>query len=159
MDNWLDAAAADFFPTPPADLAFGQVRLHFVRIVPGDVSRGFVPGYHFRILLADGSDAGHINFRVGNTDHIRICAGHIGFEILEPFRGHAYAGQACRAIAPFVRTFYDAVIITCNPDNHASRRTIEHLGARFLEEAPVPPHYPNFKRGSRIKRRYEWMFK
>jgi tagatose 1,6-diphosphate aldolase len=149
-------AKLDYFPTPPDDLSFDQVRLHFVRIVPGDVSRGFVPGYHFRILLDDATEVGHINFRVGDTDHVRICAGHIGFEILEPFRGHAYAFQACRAIARFVRTRYAAVIITCDPDNHASRRTIERLGARFVDEAAVPRHDPHFKRGSHIKRRYQW---
>jgi hypothetical protein len=30
------------------------------------------------------------NFRVGNTEHVRVCAGHIGFEILEAFRGQGY---------------------------------------------------------------------
>ena len=145
------------FPTPPDTLSSGEVRLRFVRVVPGDPSRDFVPAYHFRILLSDGSDVGHINFRVGDTEHVRLCAGHIGFEILEPFRGHGYALQACRAIASFVRLFYGAVTITCDPDNLASMRTIERLGASFADEVPVPPHDPHFQRGSRSKRRYRWI--
>jgi tagatose 1,6-diphosphate aldolase len=144
------------FPFPPAELSFGQVRLRFVRVVPRDESRGLVPYYHFRILLADGSDAGHLNFRVGDSDHVRVCAGHIGFEILERYRGHGYARQACHAVAPFVGLFYDDVTITCDPDNHASARTIEKLGAMFVDEVPVPPHDPHFLRGSRAKRRYRW---
>jgi len=144
-------------PAPPDTLSHGQVRLRFVRIVPGEPSRGFVPAYHFRILDASGSDAGHLNFRVGNTEHVCICAGHIGFQIIEPFRGHGYALQGCRAIAPFVRTIYDAVIITCNPDNYASVRTIERLGAAFIDEVPVPPHDPHYQSGSHRKRRYRWM--
>ncbi len=144
------------FPIPPDMLSSGAVRLRFVRVVPGDPSRDFVPAYHFRILLSDGSDVGHINFRVGDTEHVRLCAGHIGFEILEPFRGHGYALQACRAIASFVRSFYGAVTITCDPDNLASIRTIERLGASFADEVPVPPHDPHFQRGSRSKRRYRW---
>ena len=141
---------------PPATLSSGEVSLRFVRVVPGEPSRGFVPYYHFRILAADGADVGHINFRVGDTDHVRVCAGHIGFEILEAFRGHGYALQACRAIAPFVSSVYDAVTLTCDPNNHASRRTIERLGACFIDEVAVPAGDPHYARGSRSKRRYKW---
>jgi predicted acetyltransferase len=64
--------------------------------------------------------------------------------------------QACHAIAPFVRSIYRSVTITCDPDNLASRRTIERLGAKFVDEVAVPPHDPHYQRGSRIKRRYRW---
>jgi len=119
------------FETPPDTLSFGEVSLRFVRLIPGDPSRDFVPAYHFRILLSDGTDVGHINFRVGDTEHVRVSAGHIGFEILELFRGHGYSLQAFCAIAPFVRSIYDAVTITCDPDNQASRRTIEPFGSAY----------------------------
>ena len=145
------------FPDPPDNLVFGDVRLRYVRVVSGDPSRNLVPAYHFRILVKDGSEVGHINFRVCDSAHVRFCAGHIGFEILEPFRGHGYAHQACRAAALFIRLFYDAVTIMCDPDNLASIRTIELLGASFSDEVPVLPHDPHFQRGSRRKRRYVWM--
>ena len=143
-------------PVPPETLSCGQVTIRFDRIVPGKPSRGFVPYYHFRILITDGPEVGHINFRVGDTEHVRVCAGHIGFEILESFRGHGYALQACRAIAPFVHSIYDAITITCDPENFASMRIIERLGASFIEEVAVPPHDPHYHRGSRSKRRYTW---
>jgi tagatose 1,6-diphosphate aldolase len=66
------------------------------------------------------------------------------------------AFQACRAIAPFVRSFYSTVIITSDTDNQASIRTIERLGASFVDEIAVPPHDPQYQRGSRGKRRYRW---
>jgi tagatose 1,6-diphosphate aldolase len=141
---------------PPETLSSGEVTLQFVRVVPGEPSRGFVPYYHFRSLAADGSEVGHINFRVGDTNHVRLCAGHIGFEVTEAFRGHGYALQACRALAPFVRSIYESVTITCDPDNLASMRTIERLGARFVDEVVVPENDPHYQRGSRIKRRYKW---
>ncbi len=150
------SARINTFPTPPEGLAFGGVRLHFGWIIPGDASREPVPAYHFRIFIAEGTDAGHLNFKVGDTAHVLGCVGHIGYEILEPFRGHGHAWQACRAVAPFVRLFYDAVILTCDPDNHASIRTIERLGAQFVDEVRVPPHDPQYLRGSRRKRRYRW---
>lgn len=144
-------------PTPPAALFFEEVTLRFIRVVPGEPLRGMVPYYHFRILAVDGEDVGHINFRVGDSEHVRLCAGHIGFEIAEGFRGRGYALQACRAIAPFIRSVCGAVTITCDPDNIASSRTIERLGARFVDEILVPVGDPHYERGSRTKRRYRWM--
>lgn len=143
-------------PAPPANLIFGEVRLQFVQLVAGDVSRGFAPFYHFRILVNGTVDVGHINLRIGETVHVRRCAGHLGFEIFEAYRGRGYAFKACKAIAPFVLWFYDSVIVTCDPDNEPSRQTLERLGAAFLDEVPVPEHEPAFARGSRTKRRYQW---
>jgi predicted acetyltransferase len=143
-------------PAPPHDLAAGDVVLRLDSTVPADPSRDHVPYYHFRILTIEGLDIGHINFRVGNTDHVRFFAGHIGFMIHEPFRGHGYARQACEAIVPLVRTVCENVIITCDPDNIPSRRTIERLGGVFIDEVAVPPDDPHFQQGSRCKRRYAW---
>jgi len=143
-------------PGPPETLSSDDVLLRFVKVVPGELSKGFVPFYHFRIMTVGGTDVGQINFRIGDTEHVRVCAGHIGFEIDKSFRGHGYAFQACRALAPFVRSMYETVIITCDPDNQASRRTIERLGARFMEEVAVPPDDPHYQQGSRRKRRYTW---
>lgn len=144
-------------PTPPDDLHSGDVWLRLDRVVPGVPSLGHVPYYHFRILVADGADVGHINFRVGDTDHVRSFAGHIGFGVLESCRGHGYAFQACNAIAPLVRSIVETVIITCDPENIASIRTIERLGATFIDEVAVPPNDPHYEQGSRFKRRYVWV--
>jgi predicted acetyltransferase len=143
---------------PPAEmvLASGRVKLKFNQIVPADGRPGVVPYYRFLVFTVDGTEAGRISFRVGNTDHVKIIVGHIGYEIAEAHRGHGYALQACQAIAPFVRKTYSSVIITSDPWNLASVRTIERLGAVFLGEVPVPPEDPQYARGSRRKRRYRW---
>ena len=143
-------------PSPPEGLEFGAVSLHFVRIIPGNAPLGFVPSYFFRIETDGGINVGQISFRVGETDHVRICAGHIGYEIFEAYRGNGYAGQACRALGPFIRELSRTVLITCDPDNPASKRTIERLGARFVNEVDVPPNDPHYARGSRRKLRYQW---
>jgi len=145
----------DSLPKPPDQLSCENVTLRFARIVIGDVTRGLVPYYHYRIF-AGGIDVGHINLRVGDTEHVRLCAGHVGFEIAMAHRGHHYALQACRALAPFARSISPDILLTCDPDNLASRRTIELLGGVFLGEVPVPPHDPHYLRGSRAKRRYLW---
>jgi len=143
-------------PPAPDTLVCGQVTLRFVELVPGDAEEDLVPSYHFRILLTDDKDVGHINFLIGDTGHIRNCAGHIGFAIHEAHRGHGYARLACQAIARFVRTIYDDVLITCNPDNHASRRTIERLGAEFIDEVNVSAADAHENPQARRKRRYRW---
>ena len=144
-------------PVPPETLSHGEVMLRFARIVFGDQSRGHVPYFHYRIIIPVGMDAGHINFRVGDTDHVRNYVGHIGFEVAEWFRGNNFALKACQALAPFVRSVYKTVIITCDPDNYPSRCTIEALGALFMDEVDVPTDDPHYASGSRRKRRYAWI--
>jgi predicted acetyltransferase len=143
---------------PPAGtvLASGRVKLKFDRIVLADGRPGIVPYYRFLIFTADGMEVGRISLRVGNSNHVNIIVGHIGYEVVEAHRGHGYALQACLAIAPFARKIYPSVIITSDPGNLASVRTIERLGAVFLGEVPVPPDDPQYARGSRRKKRYRW---
>ena len=91
-------------PEPPQELAFGAVRLRFGHIISGDSALGYAPAYHFRILVGGDSDAGYIHFRVGESEHVQIVAGHIGYVIDPAHRGHGYAGgrlpRHC-AIRPF----------------------------------------------------------
>lgn len=143
-------------PDPPTDLRFGEVTLVLAAIVPGGANPKFVPYYYFQIIREDGQQVGHINFRVGDTPHVEFAAGHIGYEVRIPFRGHGYAYQACRAIEPVIRMFYESVLITCDPDNTPSRKTIERLGAIFMDEHAVPADDPHFQRGSATKLRFRW---
>ena len=143
-------------PLPPTDLAFGEVRLAFATILPGQPEFGIVPSYHFRILGGDGTDFGYLNVRIGDSEHVRLYAGHIAYSIEQAQRGHGYAGQACRAVARFVRTLYPETILTTDPGNHASMRTIEKLGAEIIGKFRVPPKDPAFLGGSRWKLRYLW---
>jgi tagatose 1,6-diphosphate aldolase len=140
----------------PANLSGEGVSLRYERTVPGDDSRGLVPFYHFKIVNVANTIVGHINFRVGDTPHVRLAAGHIGYEIAPEHRGHGYALAACMAIAPFVREHYDHVLLTVDPSNHPSIRIIEHLGAKFLDEVEVPADDPAYLKGARRKKRYRW---
>ncbi len=64
-------------PNAPRHLRGDRVVLRYSRILPGDRSRGYLPAYHYRILIQSGTDVGHINFRVGNEPHDRYVAAHI----------------------------------------------------------------------------------
>lgn len=141
----------------PMDLHSGPVQLRFEKTLPGDLKQGFVPCYHFKILDVNGTIAGHINFRVGETRHVTMTAGHIGYSVLPEYRGSSYSYYACLALRPFILRHYNSVILTVDPDNATSIRTIEKLGAVFIEETDVDVDDPAYDKGARRKRRYKWV--
>ncbi|MEM0970700.1 MAG: GNAT family N-acetyltransferase [Verrucomicrobiota bacterium] len=143
-------------PPPPSSCRYGQVTLLFDSLTEGDAKRGFVPGYRFRIQNDHLIDVGILHVRVGDTRHVQIAAGHIGYEVQKTYRGHGFAGDACLAIAPWIAHQWGSVLITVDPDNVPSIRTIERLGAVFLDEVAVPQDDPHYQRGSFRKRRYRW---
>ena len=143
-------------PKAPTSLKYGSVKIVFDQVTQGDKRRGFVPGYRFTIFNAREDEVGHLNFRVGTSEHVEKAAGHIGFEIFERYRGNRYAGDACLALAPWVAEVSVRVLITVDPGNQGSIRTIERLGADFLDEVAVPEGDPHWLRGSFRKLRYLW---
>jgi len=140
----------------PEEMAYRGVRVVFSELTEGDPRKGLVPGYRFRIMDPDGTNVGRLNFRVGDTEHVRLFSGHIGYGIHPAHRGHGYAGRACLAIAGFVARVSGTVIITADPDNAASIRTILGIGGCFINEVVVPRTDSHYAGGSRRKRRYSW---
>jgi predicted acetyltransferase len=141
----------------PPPLGWGQVRLRFDRFVSYPPGGQLSSYYHFKIINGSNQEAGHINLRIQDTRHVRIAAGHIGYGIHPEMRGNAYSLQACRALAPFALKFHKRIILTADPDNLASIRIIEKLGAELIEEVMVPKNDPAYKGGARRKLRYAWL--
>jgi predicted acetyltransferase len=139
-----------------SNLHSGPIKLVFEKKVDVEPGGELVPFYHFKITDLDGTKVGHINFKVGDTDHIRQYVGHIGYEILPEYRGNSYSYFACNAIRPFVQVFYKKIILTCDIENTPSIKTIEKLKGNFLNEIIVPKHDPSYKGNLLKKRRYEW---
>lgn len=141
---------------PAMALRHGPVSLRWVKVfLP--TGRDLAPYHHFRIL-AGSTDLGHINLRIGESQHLQRVVGHIGFGIRRRFRGSGYALSACRALGPFARVLRHETILTCDPDNHASRRTLERLvGGLSGEEVLVPIGDAHYGRGARTKLRFRWV--
>ncbi len=114
-----------------------------------------VPFYYYEICLTDsGQPVGKISIRIGHNFH-SYYNGNIGYEIDEPYRGHHYAAAACRMVLPVAKAHgMDYLDITCNEDNAASYRTIEHLGAKLLEICTVPKTYCYWEEGMKRQRIY-----
>lgn len=145
------------FKDIPSNLNSGPVHLVFQKIVTPTEHPELVPFYHFKIIDSDDRVVGHINLRVGDTRHLNMYAGHIGYEVLSEYRGHSYSLYACRALLPFARRHYDELIVTAEIDNYASLKIIKKLGVRFIEEVEVPSDDPAYASGARRRKRFCWL--
>jgi predicted acetyltransferase len=140
----------------PGRLVDGDLELVLVETQRAIDSAWKVPAYIFHMRhIPSGSKMGRITFRIGDSRWITHFAGHIGYAVEEPFRGNGLAGRSCRLLLPFVRRHgIDPVWITCGPENLASRRTLEKLGAEMVEIIEAPPEYPLPEGADRRKCRY-----
>jgi predicted acetyltransferase len=140
----------------PGKLVDGDLELVLVETFPGEVQKSYVPGYAFEMRInGGGPNIGEIHLRVGDNELVTRYAGHIGYHVVEEWRGHHYAARACRLILPLARSHgLHTVWITCNPENAASRRTCELVGARYVETVDLPEDTEVYKEGERRKCRY-----
>jgi len=147
---------SEFLFLDPGRLVDGDLELVLVERIAAVPRRGLVPAYKFEMQhTVQGTPMGRLDLRVGDTEDLRLYAGHIGYGVFEPYRGHHYAARSCRLVLPLARRHgLDAVWITCNPDNIASQRTCERVGATFVEVVDVPKRLDMYKRGEREKCRY-----
>jgi tagatose 1,6-diphosphate aldolase len=140
----------------PGRLTDGEIKLLLEDRYRGNVARGRVPSYKFIITHTNRrTEVGRIDLRIGDTEHIKMYAGHIGYRVHPAYRGHRYAAKACRLLLPLARRHgMKTLWITCNPDNYASRRTCEILEASFVEIVDIPPNHEMYLSGERQKCRY-----
>ena len=132
-----------------------DLRLVLDRIEVPNGSPGVVPAYRFH-LVADGARAGSISLRVGAGERLVRYAGQVGFSVEPAFRGRRLAGRSVRLVLPLAAAHgLNPVWLTCNPDNAASRRVMERLGATYIETVDLPPDYDRYvSRGERHKMRF-----
>jgi tagatose 1,6-diphosphate aldolase len=141
-----------------------QGLLQFLESAPmglhrGELSRGKIPSYHFWMRLT-GPDApvkiaGGIGLRISNSNNVKFYIGHLGYNVYPPARGRHLAERACRLLFPLARKHgLKTLWITANPDNLASRRTCQRLGAIYVDTVAVPPTHELHARGESQKCRY-----
>jgi len=128
-----------------------EIRLVLEKATPGDPEKGWVPAYHFAICDLEGRKMGVCDLRLGHNA-LLYFGGNIGYRVEEPYRGHHYAAKACRLLFGLAKQHeMEYVIITCNPDNIASKKTCEHLGGTLLEICEVPEGNDMRERGETHK--------
>ncbi|MBE5989797.1 acetyltransferase (GNAT) family protein [Lacrimispora xylanisolvens] len=104
----------------------------------GNIRKQWLPAYHFTICDMHGDEVGGCDLRIGYNKNA-YYGGNIGYHIDENYRGHHYAGKACLLLFQLAKKHkMDYLIITCNPDNHASRKTCEYAGGTLEEIVEIP---------------------
>lgn len=130
------------------------VRLAFRKRSEADPARGWVPTLFYDILAGEAV-VGEIMLRLGDTEHLRFYGGQIGYRVQPEAQSKGYATEALRLLKPIAAAQgFGMVWVTCRPDNNASRRVLEKVGAVFFEEVMVPEESDLFARGDRVMCRY-----
>lgn len=128
-----------------------EIQLKLEKTVEGNGEKDWVPAYHFAICNKEGIKMGVCDLRIGHNDKL-YYGGNIGYRIEEEYRGNNYAGKTCLLLLELARIHnLEYVIITCNPDNVASRKTCEYVGGELLEVVELPMDSDMRKRGETQK--------
>ncbi len=95
----------------------------------------------------DDIEIGQCDLRIGHNDNTKY-GGNIGYEIYKSFRGNHYAGKACKLLFLLAKKHkMEEIIITCSPENIASRKTCEYCGAELVGIIDVPQWHELYKSG------------
>jgi len=112
--------------------------------------------YYIMYSVSTNEKVGQCGIRMQKNEE-NYYLGNIEYEILPHSRGNHYAEKATRLLA-IVASCYDVdkLIITANPENKSSIRTIENLGAHFIEVKNVPKNMRLYRSGTPYVSIYEW---
>lgn len=81
------------------------------------------------VAEVDGVPVGRVSIRHQLNDFLLDFGGHVGYAVAPQFRGRGYATRILReAVARLAARGADRVLVTCDPENTASARTIERCG-------------------------------
>lgn len=107
---------------------------------PATVPEGKVQASQF--LAVRGSDrkvVGMIQVRHYFNEYLEKYAGHIGYSVRPSERRKGYAKEQLRLVLPFCKEIgLDRVLISCEPDNPGSRRTILANGGVYESTVHEP---------------------
>ena len=99
--------------------------------------RCWKPYYIYQIVV-NNEVVGKVVLREGTLEE-RYYDGHVGYSVDKQYRGHNYAYQAVMLLKKEALLLgFDKLIITCSPDNLASKKTILKLNAQYLQTVMIP---------------------
>lgn len=140
-----------FFKKSPT-LDDGEIHLKYVSKYKDNDPEGWGLSYVYDVIVNESNRiVGRCDLRIGNSNTLDL-AGHVGYTIYVPYRGHHYAAKACLLMfkqAEFLKM--KKLIITCNTDNIASYRTCVHAGCEYIETVIVPRNHVLYAQGDREK--------
>ena len=140
-----------------AEYSDGVIDLIPLRVPPPDSGLRFGHERVWKITVHNSrKEIGQLSYRDGESRCVYYF-GHIGYHIDPPYRGHHFAWRACMLIRNEIRlSGKSSVVITCDPDNDASRKTCERLNCLLEGVSSVPQDLQEKYELSSLKCRYIW---
>ena len=97
-----------------------------------------LPHYCFFIMLGSHK-IGSITLRLGYND-MTMVHGHVGYTIDEGYRGHGYSYYALELIIDLAQEHgYDHLLLTCDPHNMSSIKSVLKAGGILVQESIEVP--------------------
>ena len=140
----------------PGKLIEHELELILIEKRPGNPVLNYVPAYRFKMMdTVRNVEMGAIDLRIGNTQHIVMYGGHIGYSVFPPLSWPPVVARGVACCCHLrVLDELGTLWITCNPDNFASRRSCELAGLELVEIVDLPPDTDMYQEGEREKCRY-----
>lgn len=137
------------------DLKNKEIYFLLYKTADENFEKMYLPAYYFKIMRSDDdTELGKCDLRIGHNENTKY-GGNIGYEIYESFRGNRYASEACKLLFKLAKKHkMKKLIITCAPENIASRRTCEYSGGEFIGIIDVPDWHQLYKDGQKQTCRY-----
>ena len=99
---------------------------------------------------------GYIDLRIGYSEYLYYL-GNVGYRVYEEFRGNHYAYNACLLLFEYAKELQlPYLMITCSPENIASKKTLEKLNGIYMGQKNVPLTHPLYMQGEKIKCIYRY---
>ena len=145
----------DFLKTPI--YSDSVIELQCSNHVPANIPQEHLPYYVFSIKAVQQNNiVGVIHLRLGFNEGIYYC-GHIGYLVDDKYQNKGYATRACLLIRELAKQHgYKNLLITNNPENIASRKVCEKIGADFIRVVELPINNELRKQGESSKCIYQW---
>lgn len=130
----------------------------FDRRLQAKYGKGYVPSQvYLAVRKNDRRLVGMLDFRHPLSPFLLQYGGNIGYSVRPGERKKGYAGQMLALILPICRqTGERRVLVTCDKENEASRRTILKNGGALENEVSMEPGLGG-NPGSSIIQRY-WIY-
>lgn len=138
-----------------------EVALIRFDISEADPGRNWTKSYWYDICYPEKTPfrgyqvIGRCDLRLGYSREIYF-GGNIGYRIHAPFRGDHMAYKAAKLLIAYAKELgMPYVLITCNPDNVPSRKTLERLctdvGGKMIDMLELPKDNEMYRQGDREK--------